>query len=285
MVSNRMKKQIDKRIKWIEAEANEFKVGTISKELYETGEKSSTLSHLSALAIPFKKAKSTIEQILFMEIPIRSDYANVLHLAQPFSHYGFALHDHPLQLSCITVGRIPSAILCTISGGLMQGFKFKYITELEEKDPLFSLLVEDSQVKELRGSAFVWKQVLDLNEQFSQKLTWGFQIVPLNENEVVCTINTGTEIKGMFKKKRIYNLQIRLLFLEALMKNVHRLGYDGKIIRSEPYAQVYELLRRELYPTNTGTVRTEQTANFCPKCGARLSEGMRFCSNCGERVN
>jgi len=40
MVSKRMKKQIDKRIKWIEAEADEFKVGTISKELYETSVKS-----------------------------------------------------------------------------------------------------------------------------------------------------------------------------------------------------------------------------------------------------
>ncbi|MEA2015012.1 MAG: zinc ribbon domain-containing protein [Thermodesulfobacteriota bacterium] len=282
-----MKKQIDKRIKRIEAEADEFKVGTISKELYETGEKSSALSHASALAIPFKKAKSAVEQILFMEIPVKSDYTNVLHLAQPFSHYGFALHDYPLQLSCVASGKIPSTLL-----GISEGFirEFKYVSELEENDPLIPLLEQDSQFKELRDSAFVWKQYLDENEQFSQNLKWGFQIAPLNENEVVCTINTGTELEGVFKKKRIYDLHLRLLVLDALVKNVQRLRYHGKMVKSESHVPVYEMMRRELYPASVdgGTVRsegTEQTAAiFCPKCGARLSEGMRFCSNCGGRV-
>ncbi len=292
MVSNRLKKQIDKRMEWIEAEASAIREGRIVKELYETGEKSSALSHLSASVIPLKKAKATVEQVLFVEIPVKSDYTSVLHLAQPFSHYSFVLHDHPLQLSCVTVGRIPSAMLST-SEGLIRGVEFKYATELEEKDPLIPLLEGDTQFKELRRSALVWEHWVDLHEEFSQKLTWGFQIVPLNEDKVVCTINTGTEIKGILKKNRVYDLQIRLLFLEALMRTVHQLAYDGEIVKSEPYAPVYELLRRELYPASVdaGTEDTERrerreqnAAKFCPNCGAKLSEGVRFCSNCGAEV-
>lgn len=282
MVSNRLRKQIDKRIKWIEEDANEFKVGAIEKELYDTSEKSSTLSHFSALVIPFKKAKTTVEQILFMEIPIKSEYTNILHLAQPFSHYGFTLNEHPLQLSCVISAKVPSTVI-----GISEGFirEFKYVTKLEENDPLISLLELDSGFKELRESAFVWKHYFDEAEQFHQKLKWGFQITPLNDSEVVCTINTGIEIEGIFKKKRIYDLHLRFLLLEALMKNVHALEYSGKAIRLEPYAPVHEMMRRELYQGNvTRDEIPEQQSKFCSKCNTRLVEGSRFCSGCGVEV-
>jgi len=217
-----------------------------------------------------------------MQIPIKSEHTDIVHLAQPFSHAFLNLHDHPLQLSCITSGKIPCTVL-----GISEGFirEFKYMSELEENDPLIPLLEQDSEFKELRESAFVWKQYLDESEQFHQKLKWGFQIAPLNENELVFTINTGTELEGVFKKKRIYDLHLRLLVLEALVKNVHRLGYNGKIVKSELYAPVYEVLRRELYPANaTHAAVPEQQLRFCPNCGAQLAEGVRFCSDCGERM-
>ena len=183
-----VEKDAQKRLEEIREQAAGFRSGNISYEIYDTGEKSSLASYMKASykagLIPFHKAKfeMAVEKILFVDVPVNSPHTSILHLAVPYSHAGLVSHEHPMQLSCETLARIPCTVIRYIQG---------YDTEMGENDPLFKILRNDEKMKELRSKALYIDQYADSDLRVKISVGWLIQLVPLGDS-TICVLNTGS---------------------------------------------------------------------------------------------
>jgi len=226
------------RLKWIVEDSTDITNGKISADVNNTLTKTSFMSFIKVQVIPFTKTKFQPEQIMHVDVPIENKYTKNLHIALPFSRHGFATFDHPMQVSCTMEANIPNSVMWS---------KDEQMLKQNQQNYLYNMLINDEAIRKLITHAVLLEHEYVLgNDRFTGKLKWGFLVTPINKNEIICTINTGINKKGMIKQKRIYDLKLRLALLQQIMKNIKELDYKDVNNTTTFYEGfVEELKRRE----------------------------------------